>query len=250
MRKEVWKMRKNRFLLKICRTVTAIVLLAGCGNAGVHKTDEQSIQKTEVNKAEEQVATRIQPTVDTLFATEADDEMPDGEYAVSFDPQAVEVLDDGITIPLEFFNYDTYKAEDINRMHKGDILVLAGEEIKVEKIEEIKNNDTISGIDINGGIEQGGAYLVREDAAFYRTCTFNDYPVYYSIGTAKLKLDTNCTFIDYAAKEQPFEEGIIYKYADIPECFVKSENIFYSPNNTIIMVRDGKIVQITRKWIP
>lgn len=70
-------------------------------------------------------------------------------------------------------------------------------------------------------VKNDGIELMEEDG-LYRTVTFDNYPIYYSVGKVTIPL---------------------------PDA-IKNSDTTFNCNNSVITVRQEQIVQIIRYWIP
>ena len=114
------------------------------------------------------------------------DPLSDGTYHISFESDKVWVGERKNTInDAVVYDYDRYTAPEIEALSEGDTIVthLNGTEettaLTVESIERENNYVTI-----NGGIEEGGIDLCKEED-HYRTLTWDDFPAYYEVGVVK-----------------------------------------------------------------
>ena len=92
-------------------------------------------------------------------------------------------------------------------------------------------------------VKNDGIELMEEDG-LYRTVTFDNYPIYYSIGKVTIPLADDVTFEDYASSVPAVSE-----LNDLPDA-IKNSDTTFNCNNTVITVRQEQIVQIIRYWIP
>lgn len=152
--------------------------------------------------------------------------------------------DAGYELTVEVYEYDRYEMEAIDNLESGSKIQFCNKEITVDKVE--KNSET-GFVLINGGIENDGIELMEEDGV-YRTVTFNDYPVYYSVGKVTIPLADDITFEDQAASEQESDQPIV-GLKDLPDA-IENSDISFGCNNTVITVRQEQIVQIIRYWVP
>ena len=102
-------------------------------------------------------------------------------------------------------------------------------------------------ISINGGIENNGIELTEDDG-LYRTVTMNDYPVYYVVGTISIPLADDMTFEDHEDWEKE-PDGVVSDVEGLKEA-LENENGVFCCNNTVVTVRQEKIVQVIRYWVP
>lgn len=234
--------------LKLLQCFVFIVILSGC-------------MKRETQDAKEGGAIRSLPL---QFAEKACSDMPDGSYAVVFDGIDLKKTDNGFELTLEFFDYDRYSKEDILAIKQGDTINItlyenAGKESKtshtdltVETI-EIKNDkdgNPQTAI-LNNGLEQGGVELYfNKDFDVFENCSWDDYPIYYSIGEASIPISKDMTFqdcIDY----DTLPDGLITYYDDLPGSIIEAEEkCQFTYLSMEAVIRNREIVQLIRNWVP
>ena len=150
----------------------------------------------------------------------------------------------GSNLTLTLYSKDIYNAADIASLQKGDTLVFKGDEIVVSSLKRDGVNLTV-----NGGIEEGGAYLQQLDANTWRSLLLDDHFAYEKIGTVELFLDDNFTITDCGSEpDDPkvtVSTGQKAYIDDLPEY----KKIF-SELDTEVSIKHGTIVSINRRWIP
>ena len=101
---------------------------------------------------------------------------------------------------------------------------------------------------INGGIEFGGADLVADDGGTYRGNMMDDHGTYSCIGNVELELADDAVLTDCG--DEPTSPSIVIN-KDIKEYLEQdSVNKDFFCLNTTVRIAGGKIVSITRRWIP
>lgn len=229
-------MKKNLFVTML--VVLTVVAATGCGASA---PDAETMVNTETGTNTEESEAVVKP----LYPLEtAQDALADGGYSVSFTADDLMKTDAGYELTVEVYEYDRYEMEAIDNLESGSKIQFCNKEITVDKVE--KNSET-GFVLINGGIENDGIELMEEDGV-YRTVTFNDYPVYYSVGKVTIPLADDITFEDQAASEQESDQPIV-GLKDLPDA-IENSDISFGYNNTVITVRQEQIVQIIRYWVP
>ena len=231
-------MKKNLFVTMLVGVVLTAVAAAGCGASA---PDAETMVNTETGTDTEESEAVVKP----LYPLEtAQDALADGGYSVSFTADDLVKTDAGYELTVEVYEYDRYEMEAIDNLESGSKIQFCNKEITVDKVE--KNSGT-GFVQINGGIENDGIELMEEDG-LYRTVTFDDYPVYYSVGKVTIPLADDITFEDQAASEQESDQPIA-GLKDLPDA-IENSDISFGCNNTVITVRQEQIVQIIRYWVP
>lgn len=141
-----------------------------------------------------------------------------------------------------------YDAEAINNIKKGDTLVYEQKPMVVDSV--VKENGFIS---VNGGLDEGGAWLTTADGGKkYRAMQFDDHSVYYDIGKVTLPLADGFTIIDCHSEPQEPSDTITNNQKQYIDGLSKQKfprNNFFNLD-TRLTVKGGKIATITRFWIP
>ena len=225
-------MKKNLLVIMLVGAVLTVGAATGCGASA---PDAEIGTNTEESEA----------VVKPLYPLEtAQDALADGGYSVSFTADDLIKTDGGYELTVEVYEYDRYEMEAIDNLESGSKIQFCNKEITVDEVE--KNSET-GFVLINGGIENDGIELMEEDG-MYRTVTFDDYPVYYSVGKVTIPLADDITFEDQAASEQESEQPIA-GLKDLPDA-IENSDISFGCYNTVITVRQEQIVQIIRHWVP
>ena len=231
-------MKKNLLVTMLVGVVLTVVAATGCGASA---PDAETMVNTETGTNTEESEAVVKP----LYPLEtAQDALADGGYSVSFTADDLMKTDAGYELTVEVYEYDRYEMEAIDNLESGSKIQFCNKEITVDKVE--KNSET-GFVLINGGIENDGIELMEEDG-MYRTVTFDDYPVYYSVGKVTIPLADDITFEDQAASEQESEQPIA-GLKDLPDA-IENSDISFGCYNTVITVRQEQIVQIIRHWVP
>lgn len=231
-------MKKNLLVTMLVGAVLTVGAATGCGASA---PDAEIGVNTETGTNTEESEAVVKP----LYPLEtAQDALADGGYSVSFTADDLVKTDGGYELMVEVYEYDRYEMEAMDNLVNGSKIQFCNKEITVNKVE--KNSET-GYTQINGGIENDGIELMEEDG-LYRTVTFNDYPVYYSVGKVTIPLSNDITFEDQENSEQ--ESGLpVVELKDLPDVIENSQTSF-TCNNTAITVRQKQIVQIIRYWVP
>lgn len=145
---------------------------------------------------------------------------------------------------MKVFSADFYDAVDILQMAPGDTLLYDGEKIVVDTIE-----DKGGAIIVNGGLEGGGAWLESGDGGTFRAVQFDDHSIYSELGTAELPLAEDFRIIDCGEEPTDPSDTVATAqklYLETLEGWRRE----FSPLNTTVLIEDGIITQIIRRWIP
>ena len=246
---------KNDKKLMLLAGVLALGILAGCSSASAASaTSETAGSMAAASKA---VSTTADSELRTLPGKEGVvmpidqgglEEMKTGSYKFAASITNVDAKKRQLTMTV--YSYDAYLAKDIDALQVDGVLnthldgTVEAQDLTVESIERNEENGTVT---INGGIEQGGLELVLSRDV-YRTDTFDDYPVYYSMGELILPLAEDVTLSDSSSSvdADPVEsEGAV----DVAKAITEDKDN-WTPYNTTIFTQEGSVSNIMRIWVP
>lgn len=170
------------------------------------------------------------------------DSLTDATVAAEFSVNDFNWMGGNLTFTV--LSEDLYDAVQVNNLALGDTLVYSGDTIIISKID---NKD--GSITINGGLENGGAYLWPYEGGTYRAVQMDDHSIYTALGKVELPLSEDFTIID--CKDDPHE----------PSDTICTDQKLYLENlvdyrqqfnefNTTVQIDHGLITNITRRWIP
>lgn len=222
------------------------ITMAGCGTSG--STAGSAAASTTSTTSSEAQKTEVQPMQGVLLS----EPLPDGTYHISFESDKVWVGERKNTInDAVVYDYDRYTAPEIEALREGDTIAthLNGtEEITALTVESVERENNY--VTINGGIEEGGIDLCKEDD-HYRTLTWDDFPVYYEVGVAKqLVMADDIELSDGAAD---FEANPVIVKGDRAVCDAMSneeDGYGWNAGNTTVTIQNGEMTHADRIWVP
>lgn len=188
-----------------------------------------------------------------MLTSEAGDEMPDGTYHVDFNTkEPFSKKGEDSYLQMEFYEYDRYDAEAVKNLRKNQSIRYGGEIVKVEDMYTVHDdNGTLITVSINGGVEEGGIFLLydKEDKSF-RGSMMDDCYDLYSIGSGTLKVSKDITLADHTLMENPTDvlpDDKIVHYDDLEKAITQKE---YGSNNTYAIIKNNEVIRIEVKWTP
>ena len=237
-----WNHKIGTFTVLLALGIT----MAGCGTPG--STAGSAAASTTSTTSSETQKTKVQPMQGVLLS----DPLSDGTYHISFESDKVWVGERRNTInDAVVYDYDRYTAPEIEALREGDTIAahLNGtEEITALTVESIERENNY--VTINGGIEEGGIDLCKEDD-HYRTLTWDDFPAYYEVGVAKqLVMAYDIELSDGAAD---FEADPVIVKGDRAVCDAMSneEDVYgWNAGNTTVTIQNGEMTHADRIWVP
>ena len=281
-------LKKNKNSLFILSQIV-LLALAGCGEnasddaqseTAIFQSSDESVQnesgtiqngsqngeKSDLQNqsaATDETSKKIEP-LPVMYTDQASDNMPDGEYAVSFVSSDLTKTDEGYRLKLKFYEYDRYSMKDIEGLKQGDVIDITvyeyenGESVSVRKNMTVESvvfteNDEgqITAAMINNGIEENGAELMLNmETGEFENLMWDIYPVYYSIGEGTIPISEYMTFQDCIDYDK-LPDGEITYYDDLPESITEAEEKGEFNNGAMrVVIRNGEIVQIIRIFTP
>lgn len=203
----------------IITTIIATALLCGCG-----------AQKTEYK--------RIAP----LPAGIAVENLQDCTVPAAFTPDNFHWM--GGNLNMTVYNQDLYDAVEISQMQVGDTLIYSGEPMVIHSFVEVRG-----GIDINGGLDEGGCCLAPNEGGTYIARDWDDHATYTNLGKAEVALADNFVIIDCGDFPDDPNDTIRQGQKLYIENLKNGHDIFF-PLNTRVTIENGMITEIHRHWIP
>ena len=168
--------------------------------------------------------------------------LQDCTIPVAFTPDSFNWMGGNLTITV--YSQDLYDAVEISQMQVGDTLVYEGKPMVINSIVEEHG-----GIDINGGLDEGGCCLAGYEGGTYVARNWDDHATYTKLGKAEVALAENFIIIDCGDfPDEPFDtirtdqKLYIEKLRDYKKDFFQL--------NTRVTIENGMITEIKRHWIP
>ncbi len=147
-------------------------------------------------------------------------------------------------LSMEVFSEDIYDSIQISGLKASDTLIFSGQPIIVK---DVKVKDSF--VTVNGGIEEGGADLTAKQGGIYRGVQLDDHSIYTKLGKVTLPLARDFLLIDCG--ENPTDPYDTIRVAQ--EDYLKKVGDYkknFSQLNTKVLIKNGIVVSITRRWIP
>ena len=151
----------------------------------------------------------------------------------------------GGNLTMTVFSEDIYDAVEVTQLMAGDTLLYDGERIVVDSIAE----ESGSIITINGGLEQGGAWLQAYEGGTYRGIQFDDHSMYTEQGKVQVALAQDFVLVDCGDNPTDPDDTIRSNQKLYLEN-VKEYKKDFNELNTRVQIEGGQITMIHRRWIP
>lgn len=150
----------------------------------------------------------------------------------------------GGNLSMTVYNQDLYDAVAISQMRVGDTILYSGEPMVVSKFEE-----TRGGIDINGGLDEGGCCLAPNEGGTYVAREWDDHATYTQLAKTELALAEDFVIIDCGEFPNDPNDTIRNGQKLYIENLKGGRDDFF-PLNTRVTIQNGVIKEIHRHWIP
>lgn len=150
----------------------------------------------------------------------------------------------GGNLTMTVYSEDLYDAVDVSRLQVGDTLVYGGEPIVVLTIANENGS-----LNINGGLDNGGATLQGYEGGTYRAITFDDHSLYTALGQAQVPLAETFVIIDCGLNPEDPADTIRTDQKLYLETLDGSRRQF-TCLDTRVLIENGLITEINRHWIP
>ncbi len=185
----------------------------------------------------------VQPLSSSLYDGTFLEDGAEAVFAAGFTEEDIYADDAGVMgMMIRLYDFERFDSDAIHAMAEGDVLVLSGENMKVESLEW--NDDGI--LRVNGGYEEGGASLHSYKGIAYEIQE-NDQPVYFMGKSGWYPVSGDFVFED--ASQLPSQTSEEHDWSAFVEQ-LETDTIGFTPYNTKITLRDGEIVGIYRFYTP
>lgn len=150
----------------------------------------------------------------------------------------------GGNLQMTVYAKDLYDAVEVSQMQVGDTLIYQSKPMVISKIEEADES-----ININGGIEEGGCWLVGYEGGTYIARTWDDHAIYSKLGDAEVALSEDFIIVDCGIEPADPNDTIRTEQKLYLENLQDYRRDF-SPLNTRVTIENGLVTEINRHWIP
>lgn len=208
---------------------------------------EETTEETTEDTTEETIEEITQP-VDTprivkpLPQTVSLEDIQDVTLFISLEEGDITVDENGQAwMKVTVHTYDVYDMVDISNLQVGDTILLRGREIEVTQLDRGPRT-----VDVNGGEDNGGFQLWTDEEGVYYELSYSDMKAWQSVGEVTLPIAENFTFVDDSDPE--IREALF----TLQDLLGEGKEVFYFfiPRNTTIVVENGQITCLFRRYIP
>lgn len=228
-----------------------ILSVAGCGKdpvnelpetIGAEEERESEEKEQEIPEQEEEQEEKIVSPMETLIDLNS---LGDGTLAVSVESGAIS-CDEADTqqwkIKVTVYAQELYDPAKIAALENGSIIEIAKEQVTVSTVE----TNELGTVILNGGLDAGGYELITNEDGAYYSIGYSDMKTYAAVGETELPLAPEFVYIDASDLDAGETE---YTVTELVE---NAETVLYegTPNNTTILVENGKVISMTKVYTP
>lgn len=170
------------------------------------------------------------------------DSLQDCTVPASFTPEDFHWMGGNLTMTV--YSQDLYDAVEISQLKVGDTLIYDSKPMVIRKIIEGQG-----GIDINGGLEEGGCCLAGYEGGTYVAKIWDDHTTYTNLGKTEVALAEDFQIIDCGLDPGDPIDTIRTNQKRYIENLKDSKRDFHQLN-TRVTIENGLITAINRHWIP
>ena len=226
------------------------MLLTACGSDNTSAPAVSTVEGTPITTeaasseaATETSAVSADGTEVTPLATTIDTAaLADGTYAVSFVATDATSENGAVQLNVTVYDYEHFSADAIENLKAGDTLVIDGNSVVVDTVEQ--NGDVI--ICVNGGLEQGGYDLSKDEDGNYFESLMDIGRNYTALGQVTLPLSKDFVFTDNSDLEK---QNVTYSAEELLT-LLNDDTQYFNSLNTTATVKNGEITAIERIYMP
>lgn len=178
-----------------------------------------------------------------------EDQVPDGEYAVSFEGEDFFERNGDIYLTFEYYTYNLYDTDELLNLEPGDRIRYGNDEIYVESVDV--ETDTRDGKPFYTVCVNDNDYSYVTDISnpgYMRESEYESGPCYIEDGVYTAKLAKDVCFSDQSKNTYPSDKAQMFYYDDIVEyCREEYDGAF--PLATKLTIENNEIVYIEHTWV-
>lgn len=183
-------------------------------------------------------ATEVTPLSTTIDTTA----LADGTYAVSFVASDATTDNGTVQLNVTVYDYEHFAADAVENLKAGDTLIIDGNSVVVDTVEQ--NGDII--ICVNGGLEQGGYDLSKDEDGNYFESLMDIGRNYTALGQVALPLSQDFVFTDNSDLEN---QNVQYSAEELVT-LLSDDTQYFNALNTSATIEDGEITAMQRIYMP
>lgn len=182
--------------------------------------------------------TKVAPLATTIDTSA----LADGTYAVSFIATDATSGNGAVQLNVTIYDYEHFSADAVENLKAGDTLVIDGNSVTVDTVE---HNGDIT-ICVNGGLEQGGYDLSKDEDGNYFESLMDIGRNYTALGQVTLPLSQDFVFTDNSDLEN---QDVQYSAEELIK-LLNDDTQYFNALNTSVTVKNGEITAMQRIYMP
>lgn len=181
-------------------------------------------------------ALRVEPMASDIDLSN----LTDCTVQVSFDlKQDLVSKDGGYQLTMTVCDYDRYDAVEVSQLKEGDTIVIDGQDVVITSI------DRTNGVQINGGIDEGGYELGTVDGGVLRVWNLDDAIDYHPVGSVTLPLSADFKLIDSSDLEKGETTVSLADFVAL-----QGDAAVFARSNTQARITNGELFYVQRFYMP
>lgn len=166
----------------------------------------------------------------------------DSDFPASLTAQDIDFQHQTVTFTI--YSKVRYKAQEVQALQLGDTLLYNKDTLVVASLTQ-----EYGGLTVNGGLEEGGAWLMPDEDSTYRAAQFDDHSLYDEVEQVTLPMAAFFTLVDCGENPTDPSKVITAQHEQYLQSLPDYRQQF-SVLETRVLVKNGQVSHIIRKWIP
>ena len=181
-------------------------------------------------------ALRVEPMASDIDLSN----LTDCPLQVDFDLNQDLVSENGsYKLTMVVCDYDRYDAVEVSQLKEGDTIVIDGQDVVITSI------DRTNGVQINGGIDEGGYELGTVDGGVLRVWNLDDAIDYHPVGSVTLPLSADFKLIDSSDLEKGETTVSLADFVAL-----QGDAAVFARSNTQARITNGELFYVQRFYMP
>ena len=181
-------------------------------------------------------ALRVEPMASDIDLSN----LTDCTLQVSFDLNQDLVSKNGsYKLTMVVYDYDRYDAVEVSQLKEGDTIVIDGQDVVITSI------DRTNGVQINGGIDEGGYELGTVDGGVLHVWNLDDAIDYHPVGSVTLPLSADFKLIDSSDLEKGETTVSLADFVAL-----QGDAAVFARSNTQARITNGELFYVQRFYMP
>lgn len=261
-----------RKIIALLLVVIMVLGLVGCRQKEVEPETPTGQQNQEVVKPDKETTPTTKPDVEATEHSETEPEvtepevtepefvfdgtanpiedkldpanLPDGTYHIKIENGGV-ASPDGVkpvSVNAALYNYEKYDVRELSWLSVGDKLIINGKEVTVTEYDVTK----MGVIMINGGLGQDGYEFFEDKDGYFYSIGYSDKKTFYKVGNISIPVSDDFVYYDSSDLDKEAKKYTLNDFT-INDVYFEYAG---GPDNATIVIKDGKVVEMTIGYMP